>query len=362
MHMNLTRRSLIKGTVAGLALSGASRLSAETPLKVGFVYSSPINDNGWSYRHEVGRLELIEEFGGAIETSFVESVAQGSDASRVMTSMALSGHKLIFSCSFGFMDPTIETAARFPDVFFENNTGYKTAQNVSTYNARFHQGRTVFGTMAAMMSRTGVVGYIASYPIAEVIMGINAFTLAARKVRPDIQVRVIWLYTWYNPALEADAAQALMEQGADIITQHTNSPAPCQVAESLEAMCFGQDADMSAFAPAAHLTGIVNNWGPYYSRRVRDVLNGTWTSQSSWDGMAEGVVKMAPYNPALPPDVLAAAQDVEARLTSGQLDSFEGPIKNAQGESVINAGEVLSDAQLHSMQWFVEGVQAEIPS
>lgn len=362
MHSKITRRRLIQGTTAALALAGASRAFAAEPLKVGFVYPSPIGDNGWSHRHEIGRQAVIETFGNAVQTSFIESVAEGADASRVMANLALTGHKLIFTCSFGYMDPTIETAAKFPNVFFENNTGYKTAENVSAYNARFYQGRSVFGTMAAMMSKTGIIGYIGSFPIPEVIMGINAFTLAAQKVRPDIQVRVIWANTWFDPGREADAAKALIDQGADIITQHTNSPGPCQMAESLGKFCFGQDADMSAFAPAAHLTGIVNNWGPYYVRRVKDVLEGRWTATSSWDGMPEGVVEMAPYNSAVPAEVLAAAQDVETRLRSGALDSFAGPIFNAKGELVAAEGANLSDEQIHSMNWFVPGVAGELPA
>lgn len=364
MASYLNRRTVMNTGLAAsaLALSGPS-VAATEPLKVGFVYPSPIADNGWSYRHEIGRQDVVAEFGDQVETTFVESVPEGADAKRVITQLAISGHKLIFTCSFGYMDPTLEVASKFPNVFFEHNTGFKTAENVSVYNARFHEGRSVFGNIAAQMTKTGVVGYIASFPIPEVIMGINAFTLAAQKLRPDIQVKVVWVYTWFDPAKEADAARALLEQGADFITQHTNSPAPCKSAEAAGASCFGQDADMTIFAPKAHLTGIVNNWSPYYIRRVRDVMNGTWTTQHSWDGIAEGVVQMAPYNKgSLPADVLASAIATEEAIRNGSLHPFEGPITKADGTEVIGDGAKLSNDQVHSMNYFVKGVQGQIPS
>jgi len=363
MASHLNRRAMLKSGLAATALAASGRGAfASEPLKVGFVYPSPVGDNGWSFRHEMGRQDVIAEFGDQVETSYVESVPEGADATRVITQMAISGHKLIFTCSFGYMEPTLSVASKFPNVMFEHNTGFKTAPNVTAYNARFHEGRTVFGTIAAQMTKTGVVGYIASFPIPEVIMGINAFTLAAQKIRPDIQVRVVWVNTWFDPAKEADAAQALLDQGADFITQHTNSPAPCQRAEEVGANCFGQDADMTSFAPQAHLTGIVNNWGPYYVRRVRDVMNGTWSTQHSWDGIAEGVVKMAPYNAALPDDVLASAMATEEAIISGTLHPFEGPIVRADGTEVVADGATLSDHDIHGMNWFVKGVQGQLPS
>lgn len=364
MVLKLNRRAILQTGIAAAAVSmaGSRAVQAAEPLKVGFVYPSPVGDQGWSYRHDIGRQDVVAEFGDQVQTTFLESVSEGPDATRVISQLAITGHKLIFTCSFGFMDPTISAAKKFPGVFFENNTGFKTAANVSAYNARFHEGRVVLGTIAALMTKTGVVGYIASYPIPEVIMGINAFTLAAQKIRPDIKVKVVWINRWYDPALEADAADALLGQGADFITQHTNSPAPCQRAEKAGSFCFGQDADMSAFAPKAHLTGIVNNWGPYYIRRVRDVLNGTWSSQNSWDGIAENVVQMAPYNASMPEGVRNAAVNVEQALRDGSLHPFSGPIIKANGERVLDAGGLLSDKQIHSMNWFVQGIDGDLPS
>lgn len=364
MNLRPTRRTILQSSLAAGAIAavGGHSARASEPLKVGFVYPSPIGDNGWSFRHEVGRQDVIAEFGDSVETTFVESVPEGADATRVITQLAITGHKLIFTCSFGYMEPTLSVAEKFPNVFFEHNTGFKTAPNVTAYNARFHEGRSVFGTIAAHMTKTGTVGYIASFPIPEVIMGINAFTLAAQKIRPDIKIKIVWVNTWFDPAKEADAAQALLDQGADFITQHTNSPAPCQLAENSGSFCFGQDADMTAFAPKAHLTGIVNNWGPYYVRRVRDVMNGSWTTQHSWDGIAEGVVQMAPYNPGLPEDVRAAAIATEDAIRDGSLHPFEGPIVNAKGETVIGSGATLSDKEIHGMNWFVQGVDGQLPS
>jgi basic membrane protein A len=269
---------------------------------------------------------------------------------------------LIFACYFGYMNPTIKAAGRFKDVKFEHNTGYKTAKNVSTYIARFHEGRSVFGTIAALISKSGVVGYIGSFPIPEVIMGINAFTLAAQKIRPDIRVKVVWVNKWFDPGMEADAAKVLIDSGADIITQHTNSTAPCQIAEEKNAYCFGQDSDMSTFAPTRHLTGIVNNWGPYYIRRVRDVIEGSWKSQASWDGLAEGIVQLAPFNPGIPDNVIKAAEETKNGIVNGDIHPFTGPIKNQKGEEVLAAGQVLADKDIHSMNWFVKDVEGELPS
>ncbi|WP_169054244.1 BMP family ABC transporter substrate-binding protein [Nitratireductor sp. XY-223] len=363
MAINLERRTLLKSTLAAgaLALGPRYAFGAKT-LKVGFVYPSPIGDFGWSYRHEIGRQQVVEEFGDAVETTFIQNVAEGPDAERTIERLARSGHDLIFTGSFGYMNPTISVARKFPDVKFENNTGYKTAENVSAYNARFHEGRSVFGTIAGHMTESGVVGYIGSFPIPEVIMGINAFTLSAQKIRPDIQVKVVWVNKWFDPGLEADAAKALIDGGADIITQHTNSTSPCQVAEERGAYCFGQDSDMSQFAPERHLTGIVNNWGPYYVRRVRDVIENRWTSQSSWDGLAEGVVQLAPLNSNLPDDVRAAAEATKAAIIDGSLHPFEGPITSREGVEILPAGQTLSDEEIHKMNYFVKGITGELPS
>ncbi len=354
------KRTLIK-TLAGVTLSvslGWGAAQAED-IKAGFVYVGPVGDHGWTYRHDKGRLQLEEELG--VKTSFVESVAEGADAERVIRKLASSGHNIIFTTSFGYMNPTLKVAEQFPDVKFEHATGYKRSDNLSTYSARFYEGRSVIGTIAGHVTKTEVVGYIASFPIPEVIRGINAFTLSLRKVNPDAVVKVVWVNSWYDPGKEGDAAKALIDQGADIIAQHTDSPAPLQVAEQRGVHAFGQASDMKAFAPTAQLTAIVNDWGPYYVSRVRALMDGAWESTNTWDGIDPGMVVIAPYGEAVPEDARAAADAVIAGIRDGSLHPFQGPIRNQAGESVIGEGETLDDGALHGMNYYVEGVQGEIP-
>ena len=354
------KRTLIKA-LAGVTLSvslGLSTAQAED-IKAGFVYVGPVGDHGWTYRHDKGRLQLEEELG--IKTSFVESVAEGADAERVIRKLASSGHDIIFTTSFGYMNPTLKVAEQFPDVKFEHATGYKRSDNLSTYSARFYEGRSVIGAIAGHVTQTGVIGYIASFPIPEVIRGINAFTLAMRKVNPDAVVKVVWVNSWYDPGKEGDAAKALIDQGADIIAQHTDSPAPLQVAEQRGVHAFGQASDMKAFAPTAQLTAIVNDWGPYYVSRVKALMDGTWESIDTWDGIDPGMVVIAPYGDAVSEDARAAADQVIAGIRDGSLHPFQGPIRNQAGEPVIGEGEVLDDGALLGMSYYVEGVQGEIP-
>ncbi len=347
-------------TATALTVSAFAAI-AEDPTKVGFVYVGPVGDHGWTYRHDVGRQAIEAEFGDAVETSFVESVSEGPDAERVIRQLASDGHDLIFTTSFGFMNPTVKVAKQFPDVKFEHATGYKRGDNVSTYAARFYEGRAVIGTIAGHMTESGVVGYIASFPIPEVIRGINAFTLAMRKVNPDAEVKVVWVNSWYDPGKEADAAKTLIDQGADIITQHTDSPAPLQVAEERGVPAFGQASDMAKFAPKAQLTSIVDNWDSYYVERARAVIEGSWDSQDTWDGLDSGMVEMADYGEAVPADVAAAADAIEAGIVDGSLHPFAGPINNQAGEEVVADGETVSDEDLLKMDWYVEGVQGTIP-
>ncbi len=270
MSLLINRRNLLLSGAAGASLPLASSLAgAQAPLPVGFVYVGPVGDHGWTWTHDQGRLAVEKAFGSKVKTSFVEKVNEGPDSERVIRQLAQAGNKLIFTTSFGFMNPTAKVAKQFPNVFFEHATGYVRDKNLATYNARFYEGRAVIGTIAGMMSKTGKAGYIASFPIPEVVMGINAFTLAARKVNPNFTTRVIWASTWYDPAKEADAAKALIDQGCDMITQHTDSPAALQAAEQRGVYAFGQASDMKAFAPKAHLTAIVDDWSQYYIDRTR---------------------------------------------------------------------------------------------
>jgi basic membrane protein A len=354
------RRSFVKTTGAtalAMPFIGSKALAAD-PLKVGFVYVGPVGDHGWTYSHDQGRKMLEAELGDKVKTSYVESVKEGPDAERVIRQLADEGNKLIFTTSFGFMDPTIKVAKRYPDVKFEHATGFKMADNVSIYNARFYEGRAVIGTIAGHMSKTGTAGYIASFPIPEVVMGINAFTLAAQKVNPDFKTKVVWVNSWYDPPKEGDAAKALMDQGCDIITQHTDSPAALQAAEQRGVYAFGQASDMSKFAPKAHLTAILDIWGPYYVKRAKAVLDGTWKSESSWAGFKEGEVAMAPYNEAMPANVVDAAENVRKGIIDGSLHPFTGPIKDQKGEMKYADGAKATDEELLKMDWYVEGVQS----
>lgn len=359
MALPLSRRSLIVGAGAAAAtLAGARAGFAADPLKIGFVYIGPVGDHGYSYSHDQGRKAVEAEFGDKVKVTFVENVNDGPDSERVIRQLAAAGNDLIFSTSFGFMQPTIRVARQFPKTKFEHATGYMRANNVGTYNGRFYEGRAVLGTIAGLVSKTGVVGYVASFPIPEVIMGINAFTLAAQKVRPDIKVKVIWLNSWYDPGKEADAAKALIDGGADIIAQHVDSPAAMQVAEARGAFAFGQASDMIRFAPKAHLTAIVYDWAPYYIERVKRVLDGTWASDDTWWGLKQGLIKLAPYNPALSEDVRKQADTVKDAIANGTLHPFTGPIKDQKGAVRVPAGETMSDADLLKIDWLVEGVQS----
>ena len=360
MLCNMNRRRFLQAAAAtGLAASqGLVSAWAAEPLKIGFVYVGPIGDYGWTHGHDLGRKAVEAHFGNKVKTTYVESVAEGPDAERVMRQLAQQGHGLIFTTSFGYMEQTLRVARQFPKLKFEHATGYKTAVNVSAYNARFYEGRAVVGHIAGKLTRTGKIGYVASVPIPEVVMGINATALAARKVRPDAEVRVVWVHTWFDPAREADAARALIDQGVDIMTQHTDSPAPLQVAESRGILGFGVASDMKTYAPRAQLSAILDLWGDYYIGRVQAVLDGTWKSQSIWYGFKDKMLAMAPYGEAVPEALRQEADAIVAGTINGSYHAFTGPIKNHKGELVVQDGARLSDDDLLKMNWYVEGVTA----
>ena len=346
---------------AGLALAlAAATASGADKLKVGFIYVGPIGDHGWTYQHDQGRLAVEAAFGDRVETVYVENVAEGPDAERAITRLARQGAGIIFTTSFGYMDPTNKVAKNFPEVRFEHATGYKRADNVSTYSARFYEGRYVIGQIAARMSKSGVAGYIASFPIPEVVRGINSFLLGAQSINPDFKLKIVWVSTWFDPGKEADAAKVLIGQGADIITQHTDSTAPLQIAAEQGVIGFGQASDMIKFAPDTQLTAIIDDWAPYYVARVKAVLDGTWKSEDTWDGMGPGMVGMAPYT-NLPDDVVAMAQATQAKITSGEFHPFTGPIHKQDGTMAIGEGEVLDDGTLLGMNWYVQGVDDKLP-
>ena len=347
--------------LAGLAMSlVVATASGADKLKVGFIYIGPIGDHGWTYEHDQGRLAVEEAFGDQVETIYVENVAEGPDAERVITRLARQGAGIIFTTSFGYMDPTINVAKNFPDVKFEHATGYKRSDNVTTYSARFYEGRYVIGQIAAKMSKSGVAGYIASFPIPEVVRGINSFMLGAQSINPEFKLKVVWVSTWFDPGKEADAATTLINLGTDIITQHTDSPAAIQIAAERGVLAFGQASDMIAFGPESHLTAIIDDWAPYYVRRVQAVMDGTWKSEDTWDGMGPGMVAMAPYT-NLPDDVVAMAKETQAKITSGEFHPFTGPIYKQDGSMAIGEGEHLDDGTLLGMNWYVKGVDDKLP-
>lgn len=355
----MTIKKLMTAAALGLAL--ATPAMAETT-KVGFVYIGPVGDFGWTAGHDRARQKLQDHFGDAVETTKVENVAYGADAERVMTQMALSGTDMIFAASFGYGPDINNVAGRFPDISFQHATGYiQDHPNLSLYDARFYEGRAVIGHVAGKMTETNTIGYIASYPIPAVIMGINAAYLHAKKANPDVEFRVIWTFTWNDPALEADAASALIEQGADVLMQHTDSTAAIRVAEDAGVMAFGQASDMVEFGPNAHLSAIVDNWAPYYISRVQALKDGTWEAQSSWLGLKDGMIEIAPWNPRIPAEVQAEANAMIEAIKAGTYHPFTGPINKQDGTPWLADGEVAEDGALLTMDFHVEGITSEIP-
>ncbi|MDE2759656.1 MAG: BMP family ABC transporter substrate-binding protein [Rhodobacteraceae bacterium] len=337
-------------------------LAHAEPAKVGFIYVGPVGDFGWTYEHDQGRLAVEEAFGDKVETSYVENVPEGADAERVLTQMALAGNDLIFTTSFGYMDPTINVAAKFPDVKFEHATGYKRADNVSIYSARFYEGRAVIGHIAGKMTKTNQIGYIASFPIPEVIRGINSAYIHAKKVNPDVEFKIVWVFTWFDPAKEADAAQTLIEQGVDVIMQHTDSTAPMTIAEEKGIFAFGQASDMMEFGPTARLSSIIDNWAPYYVARTQALLDGTWESVDVWDGISTGMVEIGEFSDRIPEDVRAEAQAMADAISDGSYHPFTGPINRQDGSAWLGDGEIADDGTLLGMNFYVEGLSGSIPN
>ncbi|MFB2551599.1 BMP family ABC transporter substrate-binding protein [Ensifer soli] len=338
----------------------AASAHAQDKAKVCFVYVGSKTDGGWTQAHDIGRQELEKALADKIETQFLENVPEGPDAERAIERLARSGCGLIFTTSFGFMDATIKVAAKFPDVKFEHATGYKNAPNVATYNSRFYEGRYIQGVIAAKMSQKGLAGYIASFPIPEVVQGINSFVIGARTINPDFKIKVVWANTWFDPGKEADAAKALIDQGVDILTQHTDTTAPMQVAAERGIKAFGQASDMIAAGPQTQLTAIKDTWGPYYIKRTQLFLDGKWETASSWDGLKDGILQMAPYT-NMPDDVKALAEETEAKIKSGELKPFTGPLKKQDGSEWLAAGASADDGTLLGLNFYVDGVDDKLP-
>lgn len=364
----LTRRKLIAAAGAGTAgvlaakpLAALAQAKGGAPLKVGFVYVSPIGEAGWTYQHDLGRKEMEAALAGKVQTKFVESVQEGPDAERVFRELATSGHQLIFGTSFGYMNYMEKVAKQFPKVHFEHATGYKTAKNLGVYNARFYEGRYLCGVVAGRMTKSNVLGYVAAFPIPEVLQGINAFIRGARSVNPKAEVRVVWVNSWYDPGKEREAANTLLSQQADIVTHHTDSTAVVQAAEARGAYAIGYHSDMSKFGPKAHLTASTHSWGSYYTKAANAALAGSWKSGSVWGGMRDGFVSLAAVNPVVPEPVRAEVAKIEAALKAGSFHPFTGPVKDQSGKVVAAAGATMSDADLGKMNYYVEGVASQLP-
>ncbi|TBV04007.1 BMP family ABC transporter substrate-binding protein [Stutzerimonas kirkiae] len=358
MHKNAKRT--LRTLVAALGFSATLGASAADPLKVGFVYVGPIGDHGWTYQHEQGRQAVIEHFGEQVKTSFVENVAEGADAERVIRNMAKGGYDLIFTTSFGYMNPTAKVAKQFPKVTFEHATGYKQDKNLATYLSTSYEGRYVGGFLAAKMTKTKKIGYVASFPIPEVIRDINSIQLALDKYNPGSEIKVVWVNSWFDPGKEADAANALIDQGVDVIFQHTDSPAPIQTAERRGVFAVGYASDMAHFGPKAVLTSIVNNWGPHYIKSTQAVIDGTWKSQDYWGGLSEGTIEL-PISDLVPADVKAEAEGIIASIKDGSFHPFTGPIADQSGAVRIAEGASASNAELAGMNYYVKGITAELP-
>lgn len=334
---------------------------AADKLKVGFVYLGPVGDFGWNFQHDVGRKKMMAALGDRVETTYLENVPETADAGRAFERLAQSGHKLIFATSFGYMDYVMKVAEKYPQVHFEHATGYKRAANVSTYDARFYQADYIQGVIAGKVSKSGVLGWIAPFPIPLVISGINASMLGAQTVNPNIKLKIIWVNTWFDPPKEADAAKVLADQGVDVLLTYTDSPAAMQIAEQRGIHAFGRSSDMNKFGPHAQLSAAIDNWGPYYTKRVEDELAGKWKSEDSWNGMETNVIVMAPYA-NMPDDAKKLASDTEAAVKSGTVHPFKCPLVDQDGKTVECKGSNhLSDAQIRSMNYYVKGIDDKIP-
>lgn len=347
-------------TLVGSSLIGAASLFGADKLKVGFVYNTPIGDTGWIYQHDLARKELEAKMGGKVSTQFVESIP-ASDAERVIRQFANGGCNVIFATTFEYMNPTLKVATSYPNVKFFHNTGYKTANNVSVYNGRFYEVRYLTGIIAGKMTKKNVIGYVAAFPIPEVIQGINAFTQGVRSVNPKAEVRVVWVNSWYDPGKEREAALALLAQGVDILSNHTNSTSVMQTAQEKGVKAFCWQSNMIKYGKDAQLTGTVLNWGGYYVKVINDIMAGKFKSSNVWGGMKDGMVSLAPMSKAVPADVQKLVQKKEAEIKSGKFHPFAGPVTDKDGKVRVPAGRKMSDEELNIMDYYVQGVASDYP-
>jgi simple sugar transport system substrate-binding protein len=360
MSANFLRKALcVMAAVPVVAMS--ANAGAQEPLKVGFVYVSPIGEAGWTWQQDTGRKEMEAALGNKVKTTYVEDVPEGADAERVIRDLAQQGNKLIFTTSFGYMNPTLKVAKQFPDVKFVHSTGYKTAANVATTNSRFYEARYLAGIIAGKTTKTNLAGYVGAFPIPEVLQGINAFTRGMRSVNPKAEVRVIWVNSWFDPGKERDAALALIGQGADVVTHHTDSTATVQAAEEKGKYAVAYHSDMKKFGPHAQLAAVTHHWGKYFTKEAQDVLNGTWKADSTWGGIKEGMAAIEGFGPAVPPELKQLVMDKQAEIVAGTLAPFAAPIKDNEGKVRLASG-TLDDAGLNKMNYYVEGVVGKLPT
>ena len=352
------KKLLIAGA---MLLSSLSASLAADPVTVGFVYVGPIGDHGWTYRHDIGRQQVEEAFGDKVKTIYAESVPEGPDAERVMRGMISEGADIIFTTSFGYMESTLKVAKQNPDVYFEHATGFKRHDNMSTYGLRLYQARHVQGVIAGLMTKTNKICYVGAFPIPEVIREINTYYLGAKSVNPDVEIDIVWVNTWYDPGKESQAAKVLMAGGCDMVAQHTDSPAPLQAAEAEGKLGFGQASDQIKFAPKAQLTATIDNWGPYYIKKVQQVIDGNWQVEDYFGHMNEGAVQMAPFT-NMPADVAAKAQEIKDAISNGEYFAFTGPLRDNTGKLQLKAGEIADDLHLNTMMYYVEGIKAKVPN
>lgn len=345
-----------------LSACGTTAPAPSEKTKVAFIYIGQPGDLGWTYEHDRGRLMLEKELGDQIETITVPDVQEGPNAEKAIRDVVEAGAKIVFTTSFGYMDPTIAVAEQYPDVIFEHCSGYKTADNVSTYFGRMYQPRYLAGLVAGSMTEDNFIGYVAATPIPEVIRGINAFTLGVRAVNPDAEVHVVWTNTWYDPVKEREAAVALLDEGADIIAQHQDTTEPQKAAQEYEKLSIGYDSDMAQFVGDTVLTSPIWNWGKYYIATVQNILDGSWKSHQYWGGLEDDAVMLADFSPLVPDDVKSLVESGKEQLVSGEWDVFCGPISDQEGTEIVADGECMTDGDMLGMAWFVDGVVGTIPA
>ncbi len=347
---------------AAPAAAAPAPAPAPEPLKIGFAYVGPVGDAGWTFAHDNARKAIEAEFGAKVKTSFVENVPEGPDAERVIRDLASQGNKLIFGTTFGYMEPMLKVAANAKDVRFEHATGYKSAENMRTYDSRTYEGAYMAGVIAGKMTKSNTLGVVASIPIPEVIRNINSFTLGAQSVNPKVKTKVVWVNKWFDPPKESEAATSLINQGADVLMQNTDSAAVLQTAEKMGKLAFGWDSDMSKFGPGAHLASAIIDWAPYYKKATKDVLENTWKSEGVWWGVKEGAIDLVSISDKVPEDTRKKIEEIKAGLKSGSFSIWKGPIKDQSGKEVLAKDAIADDKFLHDVKWYVQGVDGKVPS